>query len=339
MSIRAAIIGCGDIAGRYDEIKNDSGCYTHAGAYSSTDKIEITAAADPDANRLSAFGEFWKVPNLYADVIDLLRNQPVDLVSVCVPDALHEEVINQVLSTQPPRIIFAEKPLALSSRAARRLLDRAHGVGTRIVLNNQRRWEQGHLRARSLIQNGEIGEVATVTAYYVKGLYHIGCTAVDTIRFLVSEVDRVQALEGDPEAASSRDASLDAALYLDSGATGVILGLDRYGYRYSLFEIDILGTTGRIRIVENGDRILWFGIKEYSHYPGFLELREACEHEISCDMGSAIANGVYRILEILTNPHDTSDSDGEEGYRDLCVLDAIVSSKAQNCVSLPVKYK
>ncbi len=335
-SIQAAIVGCGDIAGRYDELKKDAGCYTHAGAYRSIPEIDLVAAVDPDPARLAAFGRHWGVPHLYTDVKQLLDRHALDLVSVCVPDALHEEIINIVLATRPPKVIFAEKPLTLSAEAARGVLDRARVAGTRIIVNNQRRSETGHRRVRAMIREGGIGQVVGVTALYVKGLYHVGTTVIDTIRFLVGEAVAVQALAGDHAASVAGDPSADAALYLENGATAVLLGADRYGYRYSLFEIDVLGTDGRIRLTENGDRIQMSEVKEYAHYPGFRELREAGGGAVPANMGAAIPAGVRQIVGFLRGSPAQLENDGEEAYRDLRIIDTIARSWQQGGRRLPV---
>lgn len=336
MRISAAIVGCGNIAGRYDELKKDAGCYTHAGAYRSIPEIDLVAAVDPDLARLAAFGRHWGVPHLYTDVKQLLDRHPLDLISVCVPDALHEEIINVVLATRPPKAIFAEKPLTLSAETARGVLDRARAAGTRVIVNNQRRWERGHQRVRAMIREGAIGRVVGVTALYVKGLYHVGATVIDTIRFLVGEVESAQALAGEHVASVAGDSSADAVLYLKNGATAVVLGADRYGYRYSIFEIDIIGTGGRIRLIENGDRIQVLERREYAHYPGFTELREVSEASVPADMGSAIPSGLRQIVGFLRGSYAPVENDGEEAYRDLCVADAIARSRQQGGRRLPV---
>lgn len=336
MRIRAAILGCGNIAGGYDEVKRDGGCYTHAGAYRRCPEIELVAAADPDLARREAFGRHWDIPSLYADAATLLRQHEVDLVSVCVPDAVHEDIMTQVLAMQRPKVIFAEKPLALKRDAARWLLDRAKAVGTRVVVNHQRRWEPGHQQVRAMVQSGTIGQIVAVTAFYVKGLYHIGSTVIDTIRFLVSDVEAVQALESHHDETLPGDPSVDAVLYLRNRSVATMLGADRYGYRYSLFELDILGTAGRIRLLDNGDRIVVSRVQDYRHYPGFLELRELPGDAIPTDMGSAIPNGARDIVAFVRGERALSENDGEEGYRDLCVVDAVAASKAQGGARIPV---
>ena len=87
MKIRAAIIGCGHIAGGYDEAKTNGGCYTHAGAYRLCPEVDLVTAVDPNSDRLTAFGKYWGVMHLYANTMELLRHYQVEIVSVCVPEA------------------------------------------------------------------------------------------------------------------------------------------------------------------------------------------------------------------------------------------------------------
>lgn len=328
--VRAVVIGCGNIAGRYDEMKKDGGCYSHAGAYRLTPGVELVAAADPDSERLAAFGSYWKVDHLYADFRELLRRHKAEIVSVCVPDSLHEEVITEALTFRP-RVVFAEKPLAMSRHAARTLVDKARAVGAEIVVNNQRRWEEGHRQAAALVARGGIGDVVAATVFYVKGLYHTGCTAVDTIRLLAGEVDAVQALHGTHAPTPPNDPSVDAALYLRNGATAFILGADRYGYRYSMLEIDVLGTAGRIRVLDHGDRILVSQVREYKHYSGFSELIEDPTLTVTTNMGQALPIAMRQIVDFAAGRGPNLEDTQEEAYRDLCVIDAIAESRSQDC--------
>lgn len=326
---RAAIIGCGNIAGKYDETKKDAGVYSHAGAYQKNRDIELVAAADVDAKRLSSFAQRWRVKSIYKNVSELLMANPIDVLSVCVPDGYHAAVALKALSaTRPPKVIFMEKPLALSRAQARQVLNAARKKKTLVVLNSQRRWDVGHQGVREMIRRGGLGKITTVNAYYVKGLYHIGTTAVNTIRFLVSEVKSVRALSQSAKASVPGDPSIDASLDLKNGAVATIRGVDRYGYSYSLFEIDILGTKGRVRLTENGDKIEISHVNEYSHYAGFQGLNPVRRTSIRSEMGNALPDGVADIVAYLKKSRrSVTQNEGEQGYLDLCVLDAIASSQ------------
>lgn len=340
MTFNAAIVGCGNIAGGYDERKRDQGVYSHAGAYRQQPNVQLIAVADSNAKRLAIFGKFWKVRYLYRDLAALLGNHRIDILSIAVPDESHARLIEQTLKAQaPPRILFVEKPLARNRQEAHRLLDLAQSKGSRIVLNCQRRWDIGHRKVRDFISNGHIGQVVAVSVFYVKGLYHVGCTVVNTIRFLVSEIESVQALGGTHQETLKGDPSVDAALYLVNGATAVMMGVDRYGYYYSLFEIDILGTKGRVRLTDNGDTITVFKTQAYRHYPGFRELRAKKTHPlIHAQMGMAIPHGIRQMVRFLSGAEELPpDSLGEQGYLDLCVLDALAKSRAHGGLRVAVK--
>ncbi len=324
MKLRAAIIGCGDIAGGYDERKNDRGCYTHAGAYRRfLSEVDLVAAVDTNPNRLKQFGRFWKVANLCRDMASFLKHPPFDIVSVCLPDGLHARFVTQLLNRRPPRVVFVEKPLALTGTEARALLDLAKIKGTRVVVNCQRRWEEGHRRLRRFLQTGGIGRHVTSTARYVKGLRHIGTTSVNTVRFLLSDIERVQALGTPKKVIMPKDPSQDALLHLKCGGSVFLAAADRVGYTYSLFELDILGTRGRVQITENGDRITLFRSQAYAHYSGFRELVATVEQPFESRMGEAIPQGVQQILGFLRGRSGEWANDGEEGLQDLRVVDAI----------------
>src|ERR1051325_6427630 len=75
---RAAIVGCGDIAGGYDERSTDSsGVFTHAGAYRRlADHALLAACAEPDSARRAAFQRAWSVPEAFDGLDALLAAGP-----------------------------------------------------------------------------------------------------------------------------------------------------------------------------------------------------------------------------------------------------------------------
>ena len=114
----AAIIGCGMIAGGYDELSGFQHAYTHAGAYARHPRFTLAAASDTRVERLHEFQQIWKVPRTYEDYGELLRRERVDVLSVCVPDHLHYQVIQDAL--RPYRIQRWEGTLSILRRWSRK---------------------------------------------------------------------------------------------------------------------------------------------------------------------------------------------------------------------------
>lgn len=325
----AAIIGCGNIAGGYDENLKAPGIYTHAGGFKQSGKIQLKAAADLNEERLQSFAKYWGVDRIYPGHNELIRQGPYDIVSVCTPDRTHFEIISHLIENRSARVIFAEKPLAMSSAEANQVISAAESAGIKIILNNQRRWEPYHSQLRDALRNGSIGVIQSVCTYYTKGLFHIGCTVVDTIRYLIDEVASVRAMPPNDHGSLPEDPTIDGVLFLKNGAKAIMLGCDSAGQKYSIFEMDIMGTEGRVKYEDEGHRFRFYEVEEYSHYPGFQELVEKPEKESVTELSSAVYKVVEYIIELLqTGGNDTTDS-AREGLKDIQIVESIKRSAAR----------
>ena len=122
MRYRAAIVGLGQVGMLFDDDPKRRRTWTHFSAYERlTDRFDLVAVCDPDAGPPGRRAP--RAPRR-ADVRaldDLLDAEPLDVVSLCTPIALHAE---QVEACAPQvRAIVCEKPLSatLPPPSARRL--------------------------------------------------------------------------------------------------------------------------------------------------------------------------------------------------------------------------
>lgn len=315
-NLKVAIVGCGDVAGGYDEKSNDDGIYTHAKAYQSCG-VPITAAVEPNPERLREFASYWKVQSGYENLLPILEKSKFDIISICTPDPTHFPIIKEILLTCPPKIIWAEKPLATSSKDAYELVNLAREKKVGMRVSYQRRWEPGHAKMRSLISEGKLGEITAATAYYVKGLIHIGTTAIDTIRYLIGEVEDSWLVPPSERVRGSypNDTSDGIVMRLGNGCQAVVLGVDGNQYAYSLFEIDILGSKGRIRITNSGDVCEIYEIVQYSHYEGFYELK--AKERFETKMKYSMKFGLESILFSLESGKWEDISEGLNAARNI----------------------
>ena len=82
-TLRAAIVGCGQIAGGYDHNSSPSEVRTHAKAYKLQTMTELVAVADADAGQVLAFAATWDIPGHYTDFCEMLATEKPDIVSRC----------------------------------------------------------------------------------------------------------------------------------------------------------------------------------------------------------------------------------------------------------------
>jgi len=314
-SLRVAIIGCGAMAGGYDESKCDDGVFTHAGAYRACG-IPVHSAFDVDQERLDEFAAFWNVKNKYHDLDSLLASANFDVVSVCAPDSFHYPIIMDVLRKSSPKVLWLEKPITLKVRGAEDIIRAAAEKKVGIRVTYQRRWEPVHQRIRRVIENGEIGQITTANGYYVKGLLHIGTTMIDTMRLLLGECKASKILRGrHGTAEASGNLCLEFEGPYSKGAYVSIHGVDAEEYTYSLFELDIIGTKGRIKLLDNGDIYEIYGLTEYRHYPGFKAL--TLKERGNTEMGHSIVRGLKEVLLSLQDGTNSDIRDGENALRNI----------------------
>ena len=57
----------------------------HLYGYRKTRKAIVVAVADPDAKRRKKAHSRWRIPKAYSDFREMLRQERLDVVSVCAP--------------------------------------------------------------------------------------------------------------------------------------------------------------------------------------------------------------------------------------------------------------
>ncbi|MEB3238275.1 MAG: Gfo/Idh/MocA family oxidoreductase [Candidatus Sericytochromatia bacterium] len=328
VGLRVAIAGCGAIAGGYDEASGFAHAYTHAGAVRRHPRFDLVAVAEPREDRRAAFRKAWNVPVAHATVGAMLDQGPFDLLCICVPDAHHGSVVRLALERGGARAILVEKPLAMTAEEAVALADRAADAGVSLYVNYNRRWDPLHERVRTWIADGGLGVLQGGIGHYVRGLRHNGTTMVQTLRRLLSrEVRSVRAIRSEPSSLDG-DLALDGVLEFSCGTAVWLQAADKAEYGHSVFEIDLMGNRGRVRLHDNGYQVEVSQTAEYRRYPGFRELVRWPELEATWPEGrmretllatlDEVADGLDRNVLSLSHARDAC--------RDLRVVEALERS-------------
>ncbi len=99
------------------------------------------------------------------DYRELLARQDVDVVSVCTPNARHEQMVIDALKAG--KHVYIDKPLSTDGASARRILEAAKDAPgkAQMVFNN--RFLPATMRAKELAEEGRLGEVLTFTCRYL----------------------------------------------------------------------------------------------------------------------------------------------------------------------------
>ncbi|WP_231445240.1 Gfo/Idh/MocA family protein [Brevibacterium zhoupengii] len=141
--LRAAVIGCGAIAGN------------HVAAYRDVPGVEIVACFDTDNRRVRAFAADHDIA-FAASSLDELFDHGVDLISVCTPHPTHEAVV--VAAAKRGVHVLCEKPIAIDVAAAERMVSACSDAGVVFGCVFQRRLWPAAQRIRRAIDDGTIGD-------------------------------------------------------------------------------------------------------------------------------------------------------------------------------------
>lgn len=147
--LRLAMVGCGAFSRRY-----------HLPAIEADEGVTLTAIFDPtptDAVRNLA-ARHGAV--LTSDLAAALAPGVADTAIVTTPHALHAQHVDAVLAAGLH--VLVDKPFVVNSADARRLAEAADAAGLVAGVAFNRRFDDSCLRARAIIADGKIGDLAYV---------------------------------------------------------------------------------------------------------------------------------------------------------------------------------
>ncbi|MBN1916561.1 MAG: Gfo/Idh/MocA family oxidoreductase [Verrucomicrobia bacterium] len=270
--IRAAIVGCGRIAGWLEDDARRGRPSTHAGAYQAVRATRLVACASRTLENAEAFAKRFGIPAAYDDFAQMLDEQRPDLLSICTPAEVRLDLV-RAAAAAGVRGIFCEKALATSLAEADEIvgLCRAHHIA--MAVNHSRRWCWDFRALKQFLDEGALGALQSVRGAFGGHIIHTGTHFFDALLWLVGPAQWVEATTWplvNPETGDTIEDGNGVATIRMAG--GAYAHVDAIAKDYFLFELDLLGSHGRVRIGNNGV-LERYESAESRHYNGFRELR------------------------------------------------------------------
>lgn len=124
------------------------------------DDAVVTAYADVNRARLREMKARNTDANVFEDYRDMLASDTVDAVVIATPD--HWHALHTVHACQAGKDVYIEKPLSLTVRDGRAIVDAAQKLGRIVQTGSQQRSLPACMKGCADIQSGRIGKVHTV---------------------------------------------------------------------------------------------------------------------------------------------------------------------------------
>ena len=96
----------------------------------------------------------------YASREELLADESIEVVTVAIPNDVHEEVVIACLDAG--KNVICEKPVTLSMESLERMIAAAERNGKIFSVHQNRRWDVDYLAMKHLSETGEIGEIINI---------------------------------------------------------------------------------------------------------------------------------------------------------------------------------
>ena len=309
-----------------------------------TGRVEIVAAADPERDRLEAFGRTWGVDRLYENHEQLLENNTVDILSIASPTATHCRIVCDGAASGKVRGIYCEKPISHTLEEADKMIRACEEAGVALTIGHERRFGAHFIRARELLRSGDIGEVRTLIGQALTGdpgslsideagggpLLHDGTHLTDLMNFFCG---RAEWVIGSVKRAHGSEKIEHTAYGMASFPHDVMAFIEGGGRRkYFTFELEIQGTNGVIG-VGNSPPALWRA-ESSRRFFGFRELTEDLFPAYEPNNGFVAAfEGLIREME----GGEKSLSTGRDGRAALEFILALYESSKQGGIKINLK--
>lgn len=219
----------------------------------------VAAIASRDLAKAREAAGALGIPTAYGSYEELLADPNIDAIYNPLPNQLHVPWTTK--AAEAGKHVLCEKPLSMTVAEAKTLLDVRARTGVKIceafMIRSFHQW----LRVRELLDEGRVGELRSVTAFFSYfnvnpanirnrmetgggGVYDIGCYCIHASRYAFKqEPTRVVAtLDRDPQMGTDRLAS--ALLEFPTGHAIFTCSTQLIPYQ----RVHILGTRGRIEL-------------------------------------------------------------------------------------------
>lgn len=153
--IRVAIVGCGRISD------------LHILGYRDRDDARVVAVCDTNHRRARAKAQAWGVARVYTDYQQVLEDPEIDLVELLVPHDLHAPMT--VAACRAGKHVSVQKPMALSAAEADQMIEAARAAGVVLRVYENFVFYPPHVRAKEMIEAGEIGEPQMIRIHVSTG--------------------------------------------------------------------------------------------------------------------------------------------------------------------------
>lgn len=313
----AAIIGLGNIGMGYDyQCPDDSLIITHASAFHYHPAFELTGAVDTDKEKRMRFEKKFQ-RQAYASVKELFLSDSPQVIAISVPTQHHHSTFMETIQHNLDAVII-EKPISDRLDHAAQMVEKAREEGIAVLINYMRRFEPGLRKVKQMIASGKLGDIDKGVVWYSKGILNNGSHFIDLLQFLFGNPEEVKVIRKG-RSWQGVDPEPDVLLRFNQGEIYLLAGKEEH---YSIAEMEIYGTEGRLLYKNGGNTIEFYPCVKDPIYPGYRVISDE-----ATVIPSELRKSQYHVLnslsDFLEGKVERLASDGDSALNTLKLVDQI----------------
>ncbi len=156
-TFKVAIIGCGGIANQ-----------KHMPTLKKMDDVQMVAFCDIIKERAEKAAVDFGIEGakVYTDYKELLKDKEIDAVHICTPNRSHSFITVDAL--EAGMHVMCEKPMAINSAEAKKMLDAAERTGKVLTIGYQNRQRNDSLFMKKEAEDGTFGDIYYANAIAIR---------------------------------------------------------------------------------------------------------------------------------------------------------------------------
>ncbi|MEP7145637.1 MAG: Gfo/Idh/MocA family oxidoreductase [bacterium] len=301
------IIGLGDIGFLFDHNrkKKGDGALSHFKAFNDSDKFAVSGVSEVKKEIREIIGPEYKI-DAYEDYKKMCHEKKPDVIVVATNDESHFEILSSLIEYKP-KLIFCEKPLALSLDKVKTITKLYEREGIFLQVNFTRRFLDEFYEIDKIIRGKKLGELESITFYYRRGLIHNASHYLDLVNWYIGETEKNLIKVSVKEGITASDETISFDIIYENGPEVRFIGLNNS--KLSFAEVDFIGSKGRLKLNYKNE-LEKYVVTENEMYKGYsaYELYECKPIQYMNALPAAVEN-IFNFLsgkENLKSPASNS---------------------------------
>lgn len=229
--------------------------------------IERVALCDIREEAAKSAARYFGFTRYYKDYHEMLDNEELDGVIVCINAAVHPAVVIDLLNNGVD--VLVEKPAAVTPEQAKDMCAASERTGKFIMIEHNKRHALAIKKALEIVHREEFGQLVMINSSMLAYPYQTLFTCmmewqihnIDILRMFAGDVQEIHAAQ---RVVAPNRAAIAILMRFENGTVGTTHWGTEGGTDHGLGagrgceRLELVGTNERVVVVENDRRILYF---------------------------------------------------------------------------------